>query len=358
MVVPCFVVLSSSSRSNALGRALTLAHIASRLGQTEVWAYDDGGHWAGSAQWDVPVVRFRRASTAVERIRQLSAQGEVVVWSSKSFAPLDEVVNAATRIRGVMTIADFDDDDAGLIDEHRALSLRNRVLLHPLRRTGRQRVVRAQRRATRAADAITVASSAVSVRLGLEGGSVVRVVHARIQHPDCPRERTETLRVGFLGTIRAHKGIDHLIALVRHTTDIRAVTYHQAGWAVPEDIAPRWTELPPDTSLVDAYRAVDVVIVPSDSSSASAQVQLPAKVIDASAARIPLLATPTPALREVLEDGFVAVTDWAPEKVEPLLRDSRALDEAVARSSLIFAERLSLDAAARTLATLIGQPPG
>lgn len=348
-----FVILSSSRGTNALGRALALAAVAREWADAEVWAYNDGDEWVGTAQWPDSVQPFTRSATVVRRIADLARTAQVVVWSSKSFPPLARILDDAARIDGALVVADFDDDDVGLIDEYRAMSVANRLRLNAIRRTGRRRVRVAQARAVRVADAITVASNAVAATLGRPPHPRARIVHARSSHPPRPEGSGLPTRVAFMGTIRAHKGIEYLCDVVAADPSLRGVTYAQAGWQVPLELRSRWTELAPDTPLVDAYREIDVALVPSRVTSSAAQAQVPAKVIDAIAAGVPLLATPTRAVVEILGDAFIPVSDWSAPSVLALLGDRERLVSVSARANDLFVREFTLAANARILRTLI-----
>lgn len=350
---PAFVVLSSALQSNALGRALTIAEVASRLGPTEVWAFGRGDVWSGASQWTLPVTPFQKASQVLAAVRSRAERGNVVVWSSKSFPPLGTILESASRMKNVVTIADFDDDDLGLIGEHRAVSLRNRLVLNSFRQNGAARVRRSQAVAKEVSDVVTVASWAVGRRLGIENSR--RIVHAREPHPPRPHRPAGSTRVGFLGTIRPHKGIQHLVDMVEASSGLRGVSFRQSGWEVPDNVRAQWIELDPTTSLVEAYRQVDVVLAPSDGRSKAAQVQLPAKVIDAAAASVPLLATPTDAVAEVMRDAYVPVEDWSPARVLPLLENERLMTAVSARALDLMRSTLSIDANARALESVLAQ---
>ena len=68
---------------------------------------------------------------------------------------------------------------------------------------------------------------------------------------------------------------------------------------------------PPVTmsALRSVYQHIDVLLLPQDVQPA-AQVQLPAKLCDALQFRRVVLATPTPAIREVAGVAFESVSDW------------------------------------------------
>jgi glycosyltransferase involved in cell wall biosynthesis len=350
-----FVVVAAARSSNALGRALTLADISARLGAVEVWAYDDGPLWSGAPRWSHPVTPFRSLKPLRSRIEQLSRRGSVVVWLSKGFPPQASLGRWAQKHPGATLVVDFDDDDVALAEEFRALSLRNRAILHGLRRTGVGRVRRSQRRLAQTADAITFSSNALEERLCFPGSvRRARVVHARrAVSAASSTGPVEARRIAFLGTVRPHKGVDRLVALISRYPDLVGVTFAQDAWAPPAALRDRWIMVDPLAPLEEIWSQVDVAVIPSEWTSAGAQVQLPAKAIDAVAADVPLLASPTPALREVLGEGFIAVEDWSPEVVRAVLEDSHGLSDARTRAREVFRDRLSVESSAAILAELL-----
>lgn len=349
------VVVSSSRSSNALGRALTLADVAGRVGPVEVWAFDDGPLWRGAAQWRHSVIPFTHWRQVAGRVAELAESGETVVWLSKSFPPLGRLARGLRSSTAAVIVADFDDDDLALIREFRASSVFHRITLNAARRTGLVRVARSQREAIEAAHALTVSTFALGRRMSLPVGvPIERVVHAR-DPARRGRSRASIRRVGFLGTIRPHKGIERLTALVESDPRLIGVTFAQAGWSVPPGLSDRWVELEPSLPLADAYSRIDVSVVPSDAESDAANVQLPAKAIDAIAAGIPLLATPTAALDEALGDAYLAVSDWRPTAVAALVGDPAALSGAVDRADVRFTDALSIDANASRFVDLLAR---
>jgi hypothetical protein len=347
------VVVSSSRASNALGRALTLADVAGRIGPVEVWAFDDGPLWRGAAQWGHAVTPFTEWRAVARRVAELAGHGETVVWLSKSFPPLGRLARWLRLSTAAIVIADFDDDDLALIREYRASSVLRRATLNAARRTGLVRVGRSQHEAIDAAHAVTVSTFALARRMSLpDDVPVQRVVHAR-ERVGRGRVRASVRRIGFLGTIRPHKGIERVTALVASDPRLVGVTFAQAEWSVPSHLSDRWVELEPSLPLADAYDSIDVSVVPSDADSDAARVQLPAKAIDAVAAGVQLLATPTPALDEVLGDAYLAVSDWRPATVAALVGDAAGLSAAAHRAELRFAEALSVKANASRLLDLL-----
>src|SRR5690606_20038685 len=157
----------------------------------------------------------------------------------------------------------------------------------------------------------TVSSWHLAEFLGLEGKPISRVPHARarVGTSTIPRQSQE-LRVGFMGTVRAHKGVGRLVELVRRRHEFVGVTFRQRGWSPPADLAHRWVEIDADTPLEVAYARLDAVVVPMDSDSRAATHQLPAKLMDALANNVPAFVTSTPPIRELVGEGVHYIKDW------------------------------------------------
>ncbi len=283
---------------------------------------------------------------AVRGLSDEAATGRLpLVWISKGYPFAAELVRRLDS--RVPVIADFDDHDIRLAREFVAEGVGNRLRLHPLRPGSPERVARAQKTVVARADAFTSASDALAASLGLPP-STVRVPHAR---PDLTVEagvsgvpRSGRTRIGFMGTMRAHKGFDELVAALRGDPALELVTFAQAGMRAPAGFEDRWRTLAPDTPLSQAYAQVDVAVLPMSRSSAAADLQLPAKAIDAAAASTPIAATPTTVLEEYFAEHLIRVDDWSqlgrllggPGTQERLARAGAGL-----RS--IWQERLSVD---------------
>lgn len=311
-----FHLVSPTISGNALGRTLCLATVARELGSATVWAPLDGAIWSGAAQFDFSVRPLSRQALAQELERD-SARSNPIVWITKGTPPLQRLFRKPLGARHWRYIVDFDDNDAELAFEFASASFGNRLRINLLRGNTPIQIRRAQRFVASQAHARTVASLAVG-RVSAGGRlPTLLVPHARTPL-NVRREPTDAIRIGFLGTLRSHKGLQHLLRLLDADDALRLVTFDQDGLPPRTDIV----RIPPHTRLADAYSEVDVLLIPSDRTSAS-EVQLPAKLIDALVSRTPILATETSAIREIAADQVTYVEDWSDtSRVLRLLRQA------------------------------------
>ncbi|MCR2823950.1 hypothetical protein [Microbacterium sp. zg.Y909] len=211
-------------------------------------------------------------------------------------------------------IADFDDDDVSLAEEFRQQSLMNRAKLHPGREGSPGRLRRSQRALLNSAGGHTFSSDLLASRFGFSD-RYLRVPHAReLPQANVLPDRIvagDTITVGFLGTMRSHKGLPEILRALRADPTLRFVTFRQPGLTVPPDLAERWRELDPATPLGTAYSMISVALVPMDPASRGACAQLPAKAIDAAMFGKTIVGTPTPVMREYFDHRAIWLEDWA-----------------------------------------------
>lgn len=298
-----------------------MATTAAELGEAELWAVDCGPVWPAAVKFGVPVEVFSAGDRQrlLARIRSAVEAGEdVLVWVSKGLHPLDRLAEEAARLRRVTVIQDFDEDDLALMVNHLRGDPRRILSFPPYHPRSPFRVRRSQARAARAASAVTGTSNAildVYANRGLVDVPSARIPHTRRFLPrDRPpvsedRDPSTGITLAFLGSIRPHKGLGHIVRLVEAMPDATFVSYAQA-WRPPQAVRDRWVELPSDTPVVDAYRGVDVLVVPQDLESDVAQTQLSAKVIDAALMARAIVGSPTATLEEFCAGSYLAVSDW------------------------------------------------
>lgn len=298
------VVIAASLKSNALGRALSLAELIAGDVRVEIWGPPTRSFWAESQSVPIFALSQRQLNERRALLNEDISHGRVIFWASKCY-PF-----AVKAVRGLpdsaTIIADFDDHDVALAREFRSHSWRNRLLLNRFRAGAPERVARSQRYFLRVSDAVTVSSFALAIRLGINK-EITRIPHAR---PDLASTEAFTRpkdSIGFLGTMRAHKGYAEICSALDAYPALKCVTFDQAFFA--RDKKSQWHFLPPKTPLVQAYQHIELAVLPM-SKSPGAQFQLPAKAIDAAAAAVPIAATPTPAIVEYFGDSVIAISDW------------------------------------------------
>ena len=331
-----------------------------------LYAPDDGALWQGATRSPLPVRRFSRGLDIVTELR--SAEGPVLVWAIK---PLPMSWHAARAVKRALPassmVLDVDDADEALSRRFMAASPVNRLRLHPWSPLNPRRIRDTLESALREADAVTYASEALRDVPGIEfDGPMLRVPHPRRAAPlRLPRKRSPDddclIHLGFLGTVRRHKGLADIEALV---LDDRRYRLHVFRGALPHTVGRRLSaqviEHDVDAPMEEVYGHVDVVVLPQDR-SAGAQVQLPAKLLDAMQFGKPTIATASAAIVEAAADTVLYVTDWGSVD-EVRDRIAQALTEGSAlglRARRRFDERLSLHvqvAAVRELAQAISSP--
>ncbi len=344
------LVISPSGKTNALGRAMCLAELASEIfDSVHLYAPEDGQLWSGAKRATQPVRRFGSPS---ELVAELKSEGQVhleldggaqlgcddrslFVWVVK---PLSSSWSAAQAIKRALpmslTVLDLDDADEALSNQFRHASLANHLRLHPWNPLNPRRIRNTLASALGEVDAVTYASEALRSALGIDfDGPTLCVPHPRRQvahprrqvaHPRgqvpthrqvslrSPRSRlsSERIHLGFLGTVRRHKGLGDIEALV--VGDSRYVLHVFRG-ALPIQARDRLNaslvEHDVDAPMEDLYEEIDVVVLPQDRSP-GAQAQLPAKLLDAMRFGKPILASPTAAIIEAGADTVLYVGDW------------------------------------------------
>ncbi|NYD40507.1 glycosyltransferase involved in cell wall biosynthesis [Nocardioides panaciterrulae] len=349
-----FIILSPTASGNALGRALSMALVARELGECRLFAPESSSRWLPAAQFPVAVDDLPSPNLFGKRVRDWSHDRRIVVWSCKSISPLPRYLRALRRAvpeDRLCVVVDFDDDDAGLAEMFVARSVRNAVKLNRLRSGSATRIRRAQRRAVRVANARSVATWALGPHVPGNHLPSVRIPHVRhrmlVGHPSFSRDRP--IRVGFLGTWRAHKGGDALMRLAE-TKGFKLVTFSQKGVVA----APGLEVLDPSTPLSAAYSRIDVLALPMSTDPASLR-QLPAKLVDAFSAGVPVVATPTPAITEIAGTAITYLDDWTDiTQVQRVMREAVS-DYSKVRMEVVWRERLSPGEVSKQLSLLLAK---
>ncbi len=309
------VVLSPSLRENALGRALSVATLASLTEhEVRVFAPDDGPSWIGAEQYGVKARSVRSGAELVDAVKGLPAP--IMAWAVK---PLPSSVRLGRLLRrsvGALMVLDVDDDDAALSADFAAASIVNRIRLlrKPNLRSGRIRTELAG--ALVDGTPMTYSSAALAEALRLPGApSGLRVPHPRLSTlpADTRSQRggpgDDKVHIGFLGTPRLHKGMIVLRELLE--AEPRYVLHLFSGPFADEFGLddPQVRRHEGTAPLVELYAELDLVLLPQGETP-GARLQLPAKLLDAMQNGVPTLATPTPPIIEIGGSTVTPVTDW------------------------------------------------
>jgi hypothetical protein len=300
------VVIGDSVKANALGRALSMTMTAGRDHAVELMAVDDGPVWVGHLQFPggpkLQKFKVRHWRRVARSLATRSQSEEIIVWFSKGTYPLDSIASRLVRKSSATVIADFDDDDVAIMRSFISQSVRNRLKMPLVRRKSPARLKRSQSRILDLAHGRTFSSPTLRDHF-------LAVPHTRADAPRLDRGVTSTLRLGFFGTVRAHKGAQHLVELLRSSSQVEVYSFRQS-WKPPVDVSSRWHEIEPTTPLDDAYSEVDFLVLPMDASDSASLHQLPAKLVDAARAGCPVVATRTPVLDDFVQNRYLAVGDW------------------------------------------------
>jgi hypothetical protein len=283
-----------------------------------------------------------------------------LVWAVK---PLSTSWGAAQAIGHALpmslTVLDLDDADEALSSQFRAASLANRLRLHPWSPLSPRRIRTTLARALGEADALTYASETLRSALGIAfEGPALRVPHPRRRAASRSSERapSERVHLGFLGTVRRHKGLGDIEALVledaRYTLHVFRGALSSAARA---RMRARLVEHEVDAPMEDLYGQIDVVVLPQDGSP-GAQAQLPAKLLDAMRFGKPIVASPAAAIVEAAADTVLYVSDWGSlEEVRSKLSQAHAGRSALGQAARRrFERQLALEAQVDGLRAFLG----
>ncbi len=175
------------------------------------------------------------------------------------------------------------------------------------------------------ADAVTVSNVALRDRFG---GHIVR--HARdestFQVSDDARNAARA-RLGieddefalvFVGTPRPHKGVGEVVRALHEIND-QKIVFHIVGTLTDQQLRDQLSQytqarvvLHPNCAFQELpvlLAAADLVPLIQDVTHPISQHQIPAKISDALSLGIPVLATNTPPLRDLIAQGAITATD-------------------------------------------------
>jgi hypothetical protein len=373
------VVISPSGKTNALGRAMCLADLLAEVfDSVYLYAPEDGQLWSGAKRATQQVRRFGSPAELVAELRrdvaglmgdvaELRREGQVhlgldggaqaecddmslFVWAVK---PLSSSWGAAQAIGRALpmslTILDLDDADEALSSQFRTASLTNRLRLHPWSPLNPRGIRNTLASALSEVDALTYASEALRGALEIDfDGPMLCVPHPRRQATSSStsqRAPSEHIHLGFLGTVRRHKGLGDIEALVLEDSRYVLHVFRGAlGGQARESLSSRSIEHEVDAPMADLYGEIDVVVLPQDRSP-GAEVQLPAKLLDAMRFGKPIVASPTAAIVEAAAETVLYAEDWGSldevrSKVLQAHAGGSALGEAALRR---FGQQLALE---------------
>ncbi len=323
------IVIAPSGQLNLMGRALSLAAVLEEaVERVSVFTPDTGPLWKPASRWQTEI---RRGGDPGRTYSDLDPDEVRWIWLVKPLGDGHRAARQAMRaFPEARFILDVDDDDEGLSREFLAETPLNWLRL--IRSSARRQllpgsIARTRRRALSEAAAFTAASHAVADRCDLPRSETLRLVHSRSIAAQ-PRQRepdpSGSVHLGFFGTVRPHKGIRSIAALIQSDPDLRLHLFAGYDPTGLEAVRAQIVEHPIDEPQAQQFDSVDLVLLPQKRGPAG-DVQLPAKLLDAIRFGVPVLATPTSAITEVAGDTLVYVEDWDDtEHVRRQLRESLA----------------------------------
>ncbi|HEU4369199.1 MAG TPA: glycosyltransferase family 4 protein [Methylomirabilota bacterium] len=315
-------ILSFDLSDNATGRADLLARLLAPR-----WAVEVVGPRFGERVWrpvrdgavsyrELPVDGARRYPRFAALWAELAARADGdVLYASKPRATSYGAALVARRRRRRPLLLDIDDWEVGFFRRSGAWGTLGRSL--NLANPNGLPWTWLMERLVGRADAVTVASRFLERRFG---GTLVPHVRDTEAWDPARYDRAEArARLGlgrervvmFLGTPRAHKGVDDLVEAVGGMGgDVRLVLVGAGGGEASRRWAGQpWVRLVGEIPFDDVPRyliAADVVAVPQRATSDTVG-QVPAKVFDAMAMARPIVSTAVSMLPEILDGCGVLV---------------------------------------------------
>jgi glycosyltransferase involved in cell wall biosynthesis len=292
-------LVTPNFENNSLGRTWALWSLARALGwSTTVVGVKGRSLWAplsdsAFAADCFPAVDPDTASRTV----QAAVDGGDLVIAVKPLPTSFGVALAAAERSGTPLLLDVDDPDIEVRTAWRSLGERLRHPLPPARRRDLLRL------GALARSTPTMVSNPVLQRM--YGGEVVPHVREPIAAP--AYSRTEAPVVRFVGSVRAHKGVDVLRRAVAAEA-ARGEMRLEVTADRPVDAAPweRWLGTTSVDEGAGLVASADVIAVPS-LPNAWSPAQLPAKLIDAMAAGRAVVASDTEPVAWALGHAGVVV---------------------------------------------------
>jgi glycosyltransferase involved in cell wall biosynthesis len=378
---------------NPAGRAMLLYDLLDRNWDVELvgplWKRFGGEVWK-------PIARGHRTvrSFACESLEQFfpaalmlaeTAVYDLVVVCKPRLPAL--LLGAMIKKRlGCPLVLDVDDFELSFFRDETTASLDELEAALPaaLREPYEELATRACEGVIRDADAVIVSNAALRRRYG---GHIVR--HARDEAAFRPErfdrksERSklhisdDDFAIVFVGTPRPHKGVFSVAKTLQHLADKRFV-FHIVGDIGDRRIVQELTSykearivLHPGCEfheLPARLSAADAVVLLQDPAHPISQFQIPAKVSDAAAFGLPILATDVPPLRDLAEQGLVTLIepDALAQNLERLIQEREAGRSASSQRDVragfeaelgFSVNRHRLDSAIKRAATAPGEIP-
>jgi glycosyltransferase involved in cell wall biosynthesis len=367
---------------NAAGRVQTLADLYGRFADVQMMGchFPSWGRalWAPlqPARWPLRSIVVDDEARFMHQALDLVSQNPLdVVHLSKPRAPNVLIGMLYKLLWGARVFMDVDDEELAFVGAATPLSLAEDVQLGgglpPVEALPGQRWTRLAVGMVSAFDGVTVSNPALQARYG---GQLV--YHARdealfVRKPGtraAARARfgiaPEKKVVLFFGTARAHKGLIETAEAIAKLPS-RDVVFVVAG--ALEDAALRArllavqgcnTQLLGPQPFADVPAVVamaDACVLLQHTEATVSQFQVPAKLSDALAMGVPVLASPTAAMSEFIARGALLPVqpETLAEQLGRLLQDETLQQEQSARGVAAFRQLLSFEVNAAVLQNLV-----
>lgn len=367
-------------QGNAAGRVDTLARLFEPLAQVEMigslfpwWGREI---WAPMRDSRLPIHHFvvdDERHFLEQALRLVLAHPYDLVYLSKPRMPNILMGALYKLIWGARVWVDMDDDELAFTQASQAVSVRGYLQaqgeLPRLQGLAEAEWTRLSVGLLDAFDGVTVANPALQRRYG--GLVIPHARDPRLFTPSAERRVRERARLGigvherviiFLGTPRAHKGLletaralaglrrkDVLFLLVG--TFPTSQQHLKASLKALKGLRLRFLDDQPFERIPDLLACADLCVLLQDPSAPEACMQTPAKLSDALAMGLRVLAEPTPGLLDLAEQGAFIQVDRATlgETLARVL--DRPAPPPVAHP--VFESLLSVDAVRPRLAALL-----
>lgn len=377
---PTLLVLAWDVGHNPLGRAHLLAEALSRSYRVTLAGFQFPRY--GNAVWkplrdsdlriaSIPGTAFPNFQHTLEDLaRRVDAD---VVVACKARLPSVQAGLMIKAVRNCPLLIDIDDYELAFFDNREPLvepyEAGEEALMEPFEEAW----TRYTENLLTAADGLLVSNSELQRRFG-----GVVVPHARdetIFRPNRLDRPSARRRLGikgdqkvvlFVGTPRPHKGLLHVVDAVRRARrrhDCRFVVVGTPPEGAFEKVLKRrggraLSMIPdqPFQRLPEILTAADLVCAVQDPQSKVSEYQLPAKIVDAMAMEVPVIATDVPPLRSLIEAGAVQpvthnnlaawIASW-------LRAPAQGRSPQVERARALFEQRYCYRAINRTLVDVV-----
>ncbi|MBK1654662.1 hypothetical protein CKO29_08075 [Allochromatium vinosum] len=341
---PRVAVCGWSLGHNPAGRVDTLARLYQSMAEVEIIGclFPSWGRtiWAPIRNTPIPIhsLLVEDESRFIEQALELVlAHPYDVLHLSKPRLPNILIGLLYKWLWEASVLVDIDDEELAFVGADAPLRL-DQCLLQPLGSLIDKTSTRLAVGLANSFDGVTVANAALQQRYS---GAIIR--HARDEQQFQPSsERRQRAReplgiapeqrvVLFLGSPRQHKGLletgQALASLARTDTLLLVIgsfppdllSLREALRAIP-GLNVRFLDDQPFERIPDLLASGDIAVLMQDPASLAARFQTPAKLSDALAMGLTVLAEPTPGLAEFVECG--AVTAVSREHLAPALRQA------------------------------------